>query len=91
MADTSNTDYKFRQWYDGKMRYLDQIFIGVGQIGFSDAHWVDLNAEDHEESSFNILVETGFETERHNMFNASELVVVGNIYQHSELLGGKGA
>jgi uncharacterized phage protein (TIGR01671 family) len=44
-------DIKFRQWYDGKMRMLDQQFIGVGQVGWSDTHWVDVNSDDQEESA----------------------------------------
>ncbi|MFJ6416495.1 YopX family protein [Paeniglutamicibacter sp. NPDC091659] len=39
---------KFRIWDGKEMRLLDQQFIGVGQIGFSDTHYVDLNDHDHE-------------------------------------------
>lgn len=41
---------KFLQWYDGSMRTLDQQFIGVGQVGWADTHWVDLSRDDHEDS-----------------------------------------
>lgn len=39
---------KFRQWYDGKMRYLGHVNTGVGQLGFSDEYWIDLSDE-HEQ------------------------------------------
>ncbi|MBW4818756.1 YopX family protein [Rhodococcus qingshengii] len=41
-------EIKFRQWYDGKMRYLGHVNTGVGQLGFSDEYWIDLSDE-HEQ------------------------------------------
>ena len=32
------------------MTVLNQMFVGVGQLGFSDEHYVDVNDHDHEES-----------------------------------------
>lgn len=40
---------KFRIWDGKEMRLLDQQFVGVGQIGFSDTHWVDLSEHDAED------------------------------------------
>lgn len=41
-------EIKFRVLGGKEMRYLDQCFIGVGQIGFSDSHYVDLTMDDQE-------------------------------------------
>jgi uncharacterized phage protein (TIGR01671 family) len=35
-------------WDGEKMRILDQVFVGVGQLGFSDGHYVDLTMDDKE-------------------------------------------
>jgi len=50
-------EIKFRQWYDREMRYLDNVFVGVGQIGFSDTDWVDLG--NHDEEHTGIMQYTG--------------------------------
>ncbi len=42
-------EIKFRVWDGESMRILDRMFAGVGQLGFSDEHYVDLNNHDHEE------------------------------------------
>lgn len=39
-------EIKFRVWSDGAMRILDHMQTGVGQIGFSDTYWTDLNDDD---------------------------------------------
>ena len=48
---------KFRIWDGKEMRLLDQQFVGVGQIGFSDTHWVDLN--EHDAEDFQVMQFTG--------------------------------
>lgn len=39
------------------MRVLSNMFIGVGQVGFSDEHWVDLTEQDNED--FTLMQSTG--------------------------------
>ncbi|MEC5150883.1 YopX family protein [Cryobacterium sp. GrIS_2_6] len=43
-----NREIKFRAWDGETMRLLDQMYVGVGQIGFSYTHYVDLGDMDHE-------------------------------------------
>lgn len=45
-----NREAKFRIWDGERMRVLGNMFVGAGQIGFSDEHWVDLNEQDNEDS-----------------------------------------
>lgn len=42
-------EIKFRAWDGEEIRYLDTMFTGVGQVGWSDVHYVDLSYTDHEE------------------------------------------
>lgn len=42
-------EVKFRAWDGEQMRYLSNMFVGVGQIGFSDEHYVDLSSMDQEQ------------------------------------------
>lgn len=46
-----NTLPKFRIWdkNEKKMYYLNNVFIGVGQLGFSDTHYIDLTEDDNED------------------------------------------
>lgn len=46
-------EIKFRLWqYDSvsgnKMVYLNETYTGIGQLGFSDTHYIDLGDMDHE-------------------------------------------
>lgn len=41
-------EIKFRAWDSEQMRVMDKMYVGVGQIGLSDEHYVDLNEMDHE-------------------------------------------
>ena len=40
---------EFRTWDGETMRQLDKMYVGAGQIGFSDDYYVDLNDNDHED------------------------------------------
>lgn len=51
-------EIKFRVWYDGQMRVLDKMMVGVWQIGFSGTHYVDLTEEDKEDAV--VMQYTGF-------------------------------
>lgn len=44
-------EIKFRAWDGERMWYLSNMFVGVGQIGFSDEHYVDLNDMDQEQAT----------------------------------------
>lgn len=69
-----NRELKFRAWDGQKMRYLDQMFIGVGQIGFSDTHWVDLDAHDKEDTV--IMQYTGYSDAKGKKIYKGDIVEV---------------
>ena len=48
-------EIKFRQFYEGEMRSLGCRYDGVGQVGFSDAHYVDLGM--HDEAPVGVLMQ----------------------------------
>ena len=41
-------EFKFRLYMQGHMTVLDKMYVGVGQLGFSDEHYVDLSMHDDE-------------------------------------------
>ena len=74
-------DIKFRQFYDGKMRMMDQTFVGVGQLGFSDEHYIDLGMHDKEDSS--IMQYTGLKDNHSAEVYEGDIVKIGAGYKAS--------
>lgn len=69
-------ELRYRQYLDGKMLYMTEVFVGVGQLGFSDDIYVDLGQHDHEQSV--IMRSSGL------IDKAGKLVYDGDIVRYAE-------